>query len=205
MEFLSPSFHHPAAIFFEVMLVLGAAAACWNLLQGRFTEPLLLLMWAHAALLAARNIPVFVIVAALPVAGCARGVAGAPARHGTSPAGCASAAREVQPAGRRERPKPRLLGRWHLVSALGVLLVAAVIYAPNPPKKFPRGIRSGPLPGRCAGSALRQDPSARIFTDDEWGDYLIWSLYPSHRVFIDGRSDFYGEDFEERVHRTSWA
>ncbi len=45
---------------------------------------------------------------------------------------------------------------------------------------------------------MRSHPSARIFTNDEWGDYLIWSLYPSNQVFVDGRSDFYGDDFENK-------
>jgi hypothetical protein len=45
---------------------------------------------------------------------------------------------------------------------------------------------------------LRGDPSARVFTHDEWGDYLIWRLYPTGRVFVDGRSDFYGDDFENQ-------
>jgi len=40
----------------------------WNLRQGRFTEALLLIVWAHGALLAARNIPIFAIVAAPPAA-----------------------------------------------------------------------------------------------------------------------------------------
>lgn len=35
----------------------------------------------------------------------------------------------------------------------------------------------------------------RIFTFDQWGDYLIYRLYPSKQVFVDGRSDFYGADF----------
>src|ERR1039458_7994309 len=64
MEFLSLSFHHPAAIFFESMLLMSAAVAFWCVSKGRFTEPLLLLVWGHAALLAARNIPIFMIVAA---------------------------------------------------------------------------------------------------------------------------------------------
>ncbi len=34
--------------------------------------------------------------------------------------------------------------------------------------------------------------ASRIFTYDQWGDYLIYRLYPSQQVFIDGRSDFYG-------------
>jgi len=80
---------------------------------------------------------------------------------------------------------------------MSLALVGALLYAPNPPKRFraefdPKRYPTGVL------ETLRRDPSARIFTDDEWGDYLIWSLYPSHKVFVDGRSDFYGHDFEER-------
>lgn len=30
-----------------------------------------------------------------------------------------------------------------------------------------------------------------------WGGYLIWRLYPSYRVFIDGRADIYGDFLEE--------
>ena len=45
---------------------------------------------------------------------------------------------------------------------------------------------------------LRADASARIFTNDEWGDYLIYRLYPRTLVFVDGRSDFYGDSFEQK-------
>ena len=34
-----------------------------------------------------------------------------------------------------------------------------------------------------------------MFTTDQWADYLIYRLYPKQRVFFDGRSDFYGNDF----------
>jgi len=45
---------------------------------------------------------------------------------------------------------------------------------------------------------LQKDRGARIFTNDEWGDYLIYKLYPKHQVFVDGRSDFYGDDFVQK-------
>jgi hypothetical protein len=32
----------------------------------------------------------------------------------------------------------------------------------------------------------------RIFTYDQWADYLIYRLYPKKPVFMDGRSDFFG-------------
>jgi hypothetical protein len=40
-------------------------------------------------------------------------------------------------------------------------------------------------------------PGQRTFTHDEWGDYLIYKLSPQGtKVFVDGRSDFYGDKFE---------
>jgi hypothetical protein len=38
--------------------------------------------------------------------------------------------------------------------------------------------------------------TGKVLADDEWGDYLIYRLYPDFRAFVDGRSDFYGDDFE---------
>ncbi len=35
-------------------------------------------------------------------------------------------------------------------------------------------------------------PSGPIFNHYDWGGYLIWKLYPTTRVFIDGRADLYG-------------
>jgi len=195
MEFFSPSFHHPAAIFFEAMLALGLAAACWNLSKGRYTEGILMLAWGHAGLLAARNIPIFMIAAAPPVAAALQEwlnllpeceVAG----------WLKNAARKFNRLA-ADTAETEALGRWHLVSAAGLALVALLLWAPHPPKPFraefdPKYYPAGAL------ATLRQDPAARIFTHDEWGDYLIWSLYPGHKVFVDGRSDFYGDDFEEK-------
>ena len=28
---------------------------------------------------------------------------------------------------------------------------------------------------------------------EQWGDYIIYSYYPRQKVYVDGRSDFYGE------------
>ena len=105
MEFFSPSFHHPTAIFFEAMLVLAGGGRVWNLRQGRFTEALLILVWAHGGLLAARNIPIFMIAAAPPVAAAIRTVAAA--RAGSERGRwLRAAAAQVQPAGGRDRARP---------------------------------------------------------------------------------------------------
>ena len=195
MEFLTLSFHHPAAIFFEAMLMTSAAAAFWYVSQGRFTEPLLLLVWGHAALLAARNIPIFMIAAAPLVArAMEEWLARLPELRVAE--WLRSAARKFNRVA-AETSGTDDMARWHLASVAGVLVVAALLFAPSPPKLFraefdPKSYPAGAI------EALRRDPSARIFTYDQWGDYLIYRLYPRTKVFVDGRSDFYGDDFEEK-------
>ncbi len=49
-----------------------------------------------------------------------------------------------------------------------------------------------------------------IFNSYNWGGYLIWSNYPSYRVFIDGRADVYGDrllqDFGDTYYLTkAWC
>jgi hypothetical protein len=194
-EFLSPNFHNPMAIFFEAALVLGVVSAGWHALKGSYTEPILMLVWAHAGVLAARNIPITVIIAA-PIAAAAI----QHALDGVNGWQVASWVRKRVAAFNRTAAatgEKELAPRWHLVSVAGFVLVAAVICAPQPPYKFRAEFDPHDYPA-AALPTLRLDPSARIFTNDEWGDYLIWRLYPQHRVFIDGRSDFYGNTFDNK-------
>jgi hypothetical protein len=195
VEFFSPSFHHPTAIFFEVMLVMAVIASVSNASRGRFTEPLLMLVWAHGGLLAARNIPIFVIAAAPPIAACIQQWLLRLPESGVAAWLGSAAARFNRVA--RETEETDSIARLHVVSVLGVLVVAALVFAPHPPKKF-RAEFDPKLYPAAALATLRSDPGARIFTHDEWGDYLIYRLYKTHKVFIDGRSDFYGDDFEAK-------
>jgi hypothetical protein len=177
------------------MLLLAIVAAVSNLRQGRFTEVLLILVWAHGALLAARNIPIFMIVAAPPVAMAIHNwISELPQRK---VAVWLRAAAERFNRMARETAQTDAMPRLHLVSIAASVLVAAVICAPNPPKKFRAEFDPAVYPAKAV-QTLRGDTSARIFANDEWGDYLIYSLYPKHRVFVDGRSDFYGNAFEEK-------
>jgi hypothetical protein len=194
-EFFSLSFHHPMAIFFEVLLLAGAVSAFWYASQGRFTESLLLLSWGHAGLLAARHIPLFAIVAAPLVAGAVQAwltrLPDLEVVGWLRTAGVRFNRIIAKTAGTDALP------RWHVVSAAAVAIVAALLYAPHPPKPFRSEYDPKTFPV-AAAEVLRRDPSARIFTHDEWGDYLIWRLYPKGKVFIDGRSDYYGDDFENK-------
>ena len=41
-------------------------------------------------------------------------------------------------------------------------------------------------------SAMSAGP-VRIFSTDQWSDYLIYRLHPKVRTYFDGRSDFFAE------------
>ena len=196
MEYMSLSFQHPLALFLEAMLLGGALASAWYIRRGRYTEPLLYLVWAHEALVASRNIPICMILTVPMVAEAAMAAL-------ESLPQCEVAGWVRRLAVRLKRViadtcETDALPRWHAMSMAGVVALAALLWSPNPPKRFraefdPKSFPAGAI------QTLASIPSARIFTYDQWGDYLIYRLYPSGRVFTDGRCDYYGTDFEKKV------
>ncbi|HZT29912.1 MAG TPA: hypothetical protein VFA33_08520 [Bryobacteraceae bacterium] len=193
-EYKPLSFQAPAARFFEPMIVLGLAAALWHLLRRRFTAVFLLAGWAHLGLIAARNVPLFAIVAAPWIAqAIEEGLAAL--ESADVAAWLRRAARAAREFGGEFSAMDRI-GRWHLASAAGLALTAAMFYAPAPRP----GFQADYDPSRYPAGALRVLESAEshhIFTHDEWGDYLIYKLFPKQKVFVDGRMDFYGSQFME--------
>ncbi len=97
---------------------------------------------------------------------------------------------------------------WESSEALGAqwritpwmpLLAALAMCAALPTTglaNFPE--RAFPVSAVDRNAALLTSPAgARVLTSDQWGDYLIYRMYPRTRVFFDGRSDFYGEAIGE--------
>ena len=193
MEMLPISFQNPAARYFEILLLGGGAAALWHLRRKRFTECLLLLLFAHLGLIASRNIPIYGIVAA-PVVALA--VAEWMGKLSEAPvaAWLRRAARSVSGLG-SSLAEMDGIPRTHVVSAAAIVLVTAIFYAPAPPPAFRAAFDAKSFPAKALASLGSPGTQGRIFTYDQWGDFLIYNLYPRSQVFIDGRSDFYGSRF----------
>ena len=66
-EFQSPRFRSESALYLELLLFAGISASALLLRRRSFSEPALVLLWAHAALVSVRHVPMFALVAA-PVA-----------------------------------------------------------------------------------------------------------------------------------------
>jgi len=195
-EMLPINFVNPAARYLEILLLIGGGACFWHLRRKRFTECLLLVFFAHVALIASRNIPIFGIAAApvlaLAVAEWFQKLEDAPVARWLR-----SLARALRGMG---DTIGGMEGQWrtHLVSAAAVVLLIAILYAPSPPENFRARFDAKEFPAKALASLGDSAAHSRIFTYDQWGDFLIYKLYPSNQVFIDGRSDFYGARFCEK-------
>jgi hypothetical protein len=182
IEFQSPAFRDENVFQFEILLFLALGSAGLMLTRRKFVEPLWIIFWAHQALVSARHITVFVAVSVPIIAAeCTvwwdRWTARMP--RSSIPGILDSLARD------------RVAGfRWNSVWCLAPILVLASLNAPsiNWPTDFPEKL----FPTELIGRHERLIATARVFTADDWADYLLYRHYPQQKVFFDGRSDFYG-------------
>ncbi len=195
-EYESTSFQGVLARWYEPMVLVGVGAAVWCLYRRRFAHAFLLLGWVHLGMFSVRNLPIYLLVAAPFVAIFMHEVllqlADAPVVAWVRDT-ARSFVNYAAEFGELDR-----LPRLYLPSVLSAVLVSAFFWAPAPPETFRAEYDPKNYPARAL-AALRDPQSAgNVFTNDEWGDYLIYRLYPSTKVFVDGRFDFYGEKFSQK-------
>ena len=197
-EFQSMNFHSPVIVYFEPLMMMAVLTAVWDARCRRFADCFLSLGWLHLALVAQRNIPLFVIVASPMVARAIVSLIDAAALKNVHLAvwiGRVSAWFKDSAASFEQTDR---LWRVHLASAVPLLAIGLLLLAPRPAgAKFTSTYDPGAYPEKAIPVLLTPE-THHIFADDEWGDYLIYNLYPSKQVFVDGRSDFYGDEFGER-------
>jgi hypothetical protein len=192
-EFQSIDFHSFTAAYFETLLMLAIAAA-WHLRSGRLIHALLLLSWSHLALFSARNIPIFA-VAVVPGVGLAiRDWLGAC----EWPTGFKASVEDLESGLRllAQRFRPN---SWHLTPYFGALVLAMLFTHPGHRKQLQAAFDDSRFPIDAATFLSQQHglSSIRLYASWQWGGYLIYRLWPSLRVFDDGRTDFYGSAFVE--------
>jgi hypothetical protein len=182
-EFHSPDFHSESMLYFEILLFLGFAVAFACLRRRKIVEALWLAYFAHTALTSARHVTIFVLVAGPLVAV----ETSAWWREWSKTQPKKSLADILNQLTEEMGIGFRWVSIWPGVLALALLLI-------GPPIKWPTDFSSERFPIKLVAQNLGQLAGARVLTSDQWGDYLIFKLYPRQQVYIDGRSDFYGED-----------
>ncbi|MCX6901100.1 MAG: hypothetical protein NT105_20695 [Verrucomicrobia bacterium] len=166
-------FHSPDALGFLVWLAaLIAALAVRQRPRLPASSLILIAGWTYLALYAVRNIPLMALVTAPIVASafsaCVRG--------------------RWREFSHRQTAENAASNGWPAVALVALI---PIVFVPGPvampPDRWPvnavRFIKQHP--GQFAGNMLNQHV---------WGGYLMWEM-PEHKVFVDGRTDFYGEAF----------
>jgi hypothetical protein len=189
-EFQSPTFRSEGQLQYEALLLAGLIAIGFLLRRRLFAEALWILFLAHSSLISVRHAPLYATVAA-PLIACEisqwwrAGVAGLKK---------SSALRILYQLGTDLTPGFRRTSVWPVV-----FLVA--LAALDAPLKWPRDFPSETFPTAMVHQHAGLIASGRLLTPDQWGDYIIYSFFPRQKVYVDGRSDFYGEKFgQEYMH-----
>jgi hypothetical protein len=169
-EWASPNFHRLDYFPLLILLLVTVGVLTWSKTHVRARDIALLLAGTVAALSAVRMIPFFVLIAVPIVSQSLR-----------------------KPAASQTPPR-RTLPVLHLLNAAILLFIVAFVST-----HLAHVIRHQPQSEaehfpRAAVTFLETHPApGPIFNHYDWGGYLIWRLYPSAHIFIDGRADLYGE------------
>jgi len=180
-EFQSPSFRNESMLQFEALLFAGLLVAAAYIRRKRWPEALLILFWAHMSLGSVRHIPIFCIAAGPWIASEITEWWNAIA----SGRGKTSVWTILDTIASDLRRNCLRFSPW---IALPVIILIFV----NEPVKWPQDFPKEKFPVAIAAKHHDLLVRSRVFTSDQWADYLIYHNYPQQKVFLDGRSDYFG-------------
>ena len=180
-EFQSPSFRTESMMQFELLLLTGLLVAGALLRRKHVVEALWIAFWAHMALGSVRHVPVFVTVCAPVIA----------AELGAWWTSWTATAKKSSLTGIVNQMAADSLVGFRRTSILP-WAVAAGLVAMGAPIQWPQDFPEELFPIKIFHDNAALIARSRVLTTDQWGDYLIYQN-PQQKVFVDGRSDFYGE------------
>ncbi len=183
-EWQSPNFHQPGMQLFIWLLLGTLAAISFSRRRIDLTDFALLSGLVYLSFLAARNIPLFALVAPAVLT-----------RHATTGL---EDLKTTQPHLTR-LSAPASTGRGYILlnwALLGLILVAALVKVVDSSllttnQKF----IAETLPVEAAHFIAQTHPAGPMFNSYNWGGYLAWTLYPDYPVYVDGRTDLYDDAF----------
>jgi len=202
-EFRSPDFHGLAQQCFAALLLLSIATLAAAGRKPRFSQLIVVLFAAYSGLYASRNLPVSSLLLtlilapllsqALADATADASIASLPRRYFSRLHTFSTRMADTQSALRGHLwPAAAVVVGMLMCASHGSLGSLHLMNAHFDAKRFPV----------AAVDTLRQRGIREpIFSQDDWGGYLIYRLYPQNRVFVDDRHDFYGDTFLKRYLR----
>ena len=186
-EYQSPVFRSEGMYYYMAILFLALMVCGRYFARRQWTECLWILFFATGSLTSARHIPLFIITV-LPLIGATLTDLWAEFSAGQSRSSVTGVLAELA---EKSTSKIQPASVWMVAVVAGVALFGNQ-------NNWPKDLSGKYFPRMVVGEFESQIAGARVFTTDQWGDYLLWTGYPKQRVFIDGRSDFFGEEIAAR-------
>lgn len=90
---------------------------------------------------------------------------------------------------------------WHQFFKIRELSKIYVYSEDGSYKRNMFGIDMNRFPVKAVDFLMENNIKGPIFNDFSTGAYLIWRLYPSYKVFIDGRTEVYGKKYMDQFAR----
>ena len=187
VEFRSFSFHAPGALYVELLLAVGAIGTIALFKQRAFGPALLSVGMLHLSLYSARHLATAaVLLLPLSVTALTREARTWPALR-----------RFLDYSDRLRAIDIRIYGVVPIVLVLALTLVGVNALA----RAGRVGFDPGTFPVRAADFLEQRNRESnglgRVFAKDQWNGYLIYRFDGRLKVFLDGRSDFYGQNMLE--------
>lgn len=189
-EYRSPDFHGALGRLFLVALLYGTCVLAWSRSKIELLGLATFVLFAAFALHSARNIPIFAVLCLPWMAAWTRDVlagreAGSRAR------------RFLSWTERLDETTARLAGWPVALAAAGILTYLTLGSDHRAVFRWDEE--------RYPVAAVEQLERIRgpgpVFNQFEWGGYLLYTAWPEVPVFIDGQTDFYGEDLTREYER----
>jgi hypothetical protein len=178
-EFLSPNFHDVLPFKYMLLATIGSLALSRSALN--LIEVSLILLLSYMALYSARHVSIFaIVVAPILLRSLDHAVRTMPNSFFQIYQGRVANLLAID-----SKARSYFWPAAGLLFVGGLTLVGALQYAFDE-RKFPVA---------AVEFIKRERLTGNMFNNDEFGDYLIFAAWPAYRVFIDGRSDMYGEEY----------
>lgn len=186
-EWRPPDFQDPMFLALLVLIIVTFCVLAVSKKPARPSELLLLCGTAAVTLRSARNVPFFALVATPILA----------AHLWSWIAGRQASNRSLFSNQRASITKANLTVVVVNVLLLIVTPMAAAASRIRNSTAMQPMIEARDFPTGAVEFMRSQSVAQPIYNEYHWGGYLIWKLYPSYRVFIDGRADVYGDRLME--------
>lgn len=181
VDFQSPNFHTMSTWPFAALVLFSLLITWAGSRKLTWTALVLLAGWTAFGLYSARNIPLYALVAVVVLAPPADDLL-----------------REKVPAIASHLTwldeMNRLSSGW-IWSAVVVALLIGLEFSGDRLDVWKAGNDFNPktFPAAAVDALKKSPPEGNMFNEFTWGGYLLYRLWPTKRVFIDGITDFYGE------------